>query len=255
MFIPVPVFWALYDQQGSRWTDQAIQLDGRLGSFVVKPDQMQAVNPILIIILIPLFDFVVYPLFAKINFFKRLLQRMGVGMIFAVLSFLISALLEYKMQQALAANNPTNNIRALNLLPCNVEIFDQSGQERLIQISQAAYLNNKPVDLPKNLLSSMNTTQVQISYSACSNGLTTPNLDSLDLAGDGPKTIVFYLENNQTKNMIVPYDNQNQKTGSSQVRFMSLNTDDFGVLTPQLSETGLTKDFQVKKISFILIEY
>lgn len=28
LFIPLPLFWALFDQQGSRWTLQAIRMDG-----------------------------------------------------------------------------------------------------------------------------------------------------------------------------------------------------------------------------------
>ena len=30
LFLPLPVFWALFDQQGSRWTLQAILMDGQL---------------------------------------------------------------------------------------------------------------------------------------------------------------------------------------------------------------------------------
>jgi len=40
-------------------------MNGALGSYIIKPDQMQLVNPALILILIPLFDAVIYPAFAK----------------------------------------------------------------------------------------------------------------------------------------------------------------------------------------------
>ena len=65
IFIPLPVFWALFDQQGSRWTFQATRMNGQVGSYIIKPDQMQLFNPAFILILIPLFDQIVYPLFAK----------------------------------------------------------------------------------------------------------------------------------------------------------------------------------------------
>ena len=87
LFLPLPIFWTLYDQQGSRWTEQAQQLDGRIGSITVKPDQFQAFNSILIVTLVPVFDFVVYPLLAKCKLFKSLLQRIGVGLLVAVASF------------------------------------------------------------------------------------------------------------------------------------------------------------------------
>ena len=31
MFLPLPVFWTLFDQQGSRWVLQARQMDGDAG--------------------------------------------------------------------------------------------------------------------------------------------------------------------------------------------------------------------------------
>uniref|UniRef100_G1QHB9 Solute carrier family 15 member 2 n=1 Tax=Nomascus leucogenys TaxID=61853 RepID=G1QHB9_NOMLE len=70
LYIPLPMFWALLDQQGSRWTLQAIRMNGNLGFFVLQPDQMQVLNPLLVLIFIPLFDFVIYRLVSKcgINF-------------------------------------------------------------------------------------------------------------------------------------------------------------------------------------------
>ncbi len=65
LYIPLPVFWALFDQQGSRWVFQATRMNGALGSYIIKPDQMQLINPALILILIPLFDQAIYPLFTK----------------------------------------------------------------------------------------------------------------------------------------------------------------------------------------------
>lgn len=40
IYLPLPVFWALYDQQGSRWTFQATRMNGDLGGWVLKPDQI-----------------------------------------------------------------------------------------------------------------------------------------------------------------------------------------------------------------------
>ena len=41
VFLPIPIFWSLFDQQASRWTFQAQKMDGRVGPFVIQPDQMQ----------------------------------------------------------------------------------------------------------------------------------------------------------------------------------------------------------------------
>lgn len=41
LYIPLPVFWALFDQQGSAWTFQAKRMDGYIGFYTILPDQMQ----------------------------------------------------------------------------------------------------------------------------------------------------------------------------------------------------------------------
>jgi dipeptide/tripeptide permease len=40
-------------------------MNGQIGSYIIKPDQMQVVNAAFILFLIPLFDGIIYPLFAK----------------------------------------------------------------------------------------------------------------------------------------------------------------------------------------------
>lgn len=69
LYIPLPMFWAVFDQQGSRWTLQAAVMNGDFG-FQIQPDQMQIVNPILIVIMVPVVDSLVYPLIkkCKLNF-------------------------------------------------------------------------------------------------------------------------------------------------------------------------------------------
>ncbi|KAJ3662813.1 hypothetical protein Zmor_007139 [Zophobas morio] len=91
VFIPLPIFWSLYDQQGSRWTFQATRMDGRLGATTILPDQMQVINPILILLFIPLFTYGVYPFLAKFNFLTTPLRRMVWGGFFAAAAYAVSA--------------------------------------------------------------------------------------------------------------------------------------------------------------------
>lgn len=57
MFLPMPIFWALDDQQGSVWVVQATQMDSRLwGTFHLSPDQLQALNTVLLFAFIPFFQ-------------------------------------------------------------------------------------------------------------------------------------------------------------------------------------------------------
>ena len=53
--------------KGSRWTFQATRMNGETfgGLFTILPDQMQVANPVLILLFIPTFDYVIYPLLRK----------------------------------------------------------------------------------------------------------------------------------------------------------------------------------------------
>ena len=98
LFLPLPIFWALFDQQGSRWTFQAANMDGKIGSFTILPDQMQVANPLLILMFIPLFNGCLYPLFNKLRIINTPLKKLTVGGMLAALSFLLSALVEFQVE-------------------------------------------------------------------------------------------------------------------------------------------------------------
>jgi len=65
---------------------------GFLGT--IKPDQMQALNALFIILLIPLFEGVVYPLSKR----PRPLKRMCAGMFLASVAFVFAGFLQMKIQ-------------------------------------------------------------------------------------------------------------------------------------------------------------
>lgn len=50
-FLPLSMFWALIEQQGSRWTLQAINMDDNLGFGKIKPDQVQVVISLFVVTL------------------------------------------------------------------------------------------------------------------------------------------------------------------------------------------------------------
>ncbi|MBC8309894.1 MAG: MFS transporter [Phycisphaerales bacterium] len=66
IFIFIAVFWALFDQTGSSWVLQAEDLNRNWLGMHWLSSQIQAVNPIMILIYIPVFQFVVYPLINKV---------------------------------------------------------------------------------------------------------------------------------------------------------------------------------------------
>ncbi|XP_012287395.1 peptide transporter family 1 [Orussus abietinus] len=125
LFIPLPFFWALFDQQGSRWTIQATKMNGQMGDFVLKPDQMQMANPLLILIFIPIFESCLYPVCAKIHFINTPLRKMTVGGLLAGLAFVVSALVELQLEKTypIMPSPGVAQLRVFNPLNCNVPIM------------------------------------------------------------------------------------------------------------------------------------
>ncbi|NWU58281.1 S15A1 protein, partial [Dromas ardeola] len=124
LYIPLPMFWALFDQQGSRWTLQATTMDGNFGAIQIQPDQMQTVNPILIIIMVPVVDAVVYPLIKKCKINFTPLRKITVGMFLASLAFVAAALVQVQIDKTLpvfpAAEQ--SQIKIINLGTSNASI-------------------------------------------------------------------------------------------------------------------------------------
>ncbi|XP_053658366.1 peptide transporter family 1-like [Anopheles marshallii] len=120
LYIPLPVFWALFDQQGSRWTFQATRMDGEVAGYTIKPDQMQVINPLLILAFIPVFESVVYPMLAKIGI-RRPLQKLSFGGLLAGAAFVLSGFVEIALDRtnAVVPAAHESQLRIFNGLPCD----------------------------------------------------------------------------------------------------------------------------------------
>jgi proton-dependent oligopeptide transporter, POT family len=92
----IAMFWALYDQNGSAWVLQAERMDRELFGITLLASQIQAVNPILVMLLIPLFSYVVYPGIARVWTLTPL-RKIGVGFLLTALTFVISAVIEMRL--------------------------------------------------------------------------------------------------------------------------------------------------------------
>lgn len=123
LFVPLPLFWALFDQQGSRWTFQATRMNGNIGFMEIKPDQMQVINPLLILIFIPIFDCAIYPFLAKLGL-RRPLQKLAAGGILAAVAFTISGFVELKLEKTYPVYPQPNEsqVRIFNGVSCNYSI-------------------------------------------------------------------------------------------------------------------------------------
>ncbi|GAB1299190.1 Solute carrier family 15 member 1 [Apodemus speciosus] len=168
LYIPLPMFWALFDQQvalarlslellvpsppqtpvisdptfqkpeGSRWTLQATTMTGKIGAIEIQPDQMQTVNAILIVIMVPIVDAVVYPLIAKCGFNFTSLKKMTVGMFLASMAFVVAAIVQVEIDKTLPVFPGGNQvqIKVLNIGNNDMTVYFPGENVTLAQMSQ-----------------------------------------------------------------------------------------------------------------------
>jgi len=96
-------FFSLFDQKASTWVvqGQAMLIPHHLAwwpSWLVRDAaQMQALNPLLVMLLIPFNNFVLYPLLRRTGFDPTPLRRMGAGIVFAGLAWIVAGVLQLAM--------------------------------------------------------------------------------------------------------------------------------------------------------------
>lgn len=96
IYIFIAVFWALFEQIGSSWVIQAQKMDRVLFGIEVLPSQIQAANPLLIMLLIPLFNYFIYPALNKL-FTLTTLRKISIGLFLTALAFAIPAWLQMQI--------------------------------------------------------------------------------------------------------------------------------------------------------------
>ena len=86
VFALVTPFWSLFDQKASTWV---LQAGGMTRPEWFHPAQMQALNPALVMLLIPFNNLVLYPWLRRGGYEMTALRRMTAGMVFAGLSWVV----------------------------------------------------------------------------------------------------------------------------------------------------------------------
>ena len=103
VYLFVAMFWALFDQTGSAWVLQAEKMDREFWGFEWLSSQIQAINPIMILVLVPIFNTIVYPAVNKV-FTLTPLRKIGLGFFLTVPAFLLPAWIEMQIAQGEAVN-------------------------------------------------------------------------------------------------------------------------------------------------------
>ena len=96
-------FWSLFDQKASTWVIQGKEMivpheAWWWPSWLVKEaGQMQALNPLLIMLLIPFNNIVLYPALRRLGWEPTALRRMGFGIAFVGIAWIIAGLIQLKI--------------------------------------------------------------------------------------------------------------------------------------------------------------
>jgi POT family proton-dependent oligopeptide transporter len=91
VFAALTVFWALFDQRATSWVFQARRLDLAVAGRVLSPAQLQALNPLLVLLLLPLLGRVVVPALARRGVALPPLRRVSAGLFATAAAFAAAA--------------------------------------------------------------------------------------------------------------------------------------------------------------------
>ncbi|HEY1138570.1 MAG TPA: MFS transporter [Xanthomonadaceae bacterium] len=103
VFAIVSPFWSLFDQKASTWVLQGKEMmlphdQWWWPSWLVKDaTQMQALNPLLVMLLIPFNNLVLYPALSKMGFQVTALRRMGWGIAFSGLAWVVAGMIQLQI--------------------------------------------------------------------------------------------------------------------------------------------------------------
>ncbi len=99
VFALVTPFWSLFDQKASTWIIQGNAMRMPDGPWwptwlISEPAQMQALNPLLVMALIPFNNLVLYPALRRFGFEPTALRRMGSGIAFSGLAWIAAGAIQ-----------------------------------------------------------------------------------------------------------------------------------------------------------------
>jgi len=123
----LPIFWMLYDQQGSVWVVQAAEMENFGGK--LQPEQLGVANPVLILLLLPLFEKSIYPALERKGFSTSAPRRMCAGMVVASVAFFVAAAVDLRLAEG----------RRVNILWQLPQIFLITVAEILVSVTGLEY--------------------------------------------------------------------------------------------------------------------
>ncbi|XP_011456907.3 solute carrier family 15 member 4 isoform X2 [Magallana gigas] len=137
VFLLIILYWAIYSQMQSTFFLQGERMDAKLGSVIMPIAVLNVFNTIIILILIPIMDKVVYPFLAKYNRSPTHLQRIGLGFVLSALSVLVAGILEIYRKKDIEENGVIEQkLSGDTFNASSISIFAQVPQFALVGASE-----------------------------------------------------------------------------------------------------------------------
>ncbi|CAN6214403.1 unnamed protein product [Urochloa humidicola] len=114
------IFAVIFQQPMTFFTKQGMLMDHAVGAFVIPPAMLQSSITISIILLVPMYDRVIIPLFNAITRGTggiTVLQRIGVGMVLSVVAMVVAAFVESWRLRVANAGKDARRLKIFWLLP------------------------------------------------------------------------------------------------------------------------------------------
>ncbi|GBO15095.1 Solute carrier family 15 member 2 [Araneus ventricosus] len=219
VFIPLPVYVTLFHQVGSTWVLQGSKMDGEIWGYRIKPDQMVMLLPILMIILIPTFEFAMYPLLNKLGLLRTQLQKIGTGGLLNALAFIMAGVVQLSIESDLPTKPKAGfgELTVINNSPCTVNFTGEDNiglkafqtktlkdlpmmQERLWHIAPSGCSAQKTVDKHFRLETQFETMMITLGDRTL--GVFVRNDSRVKLKNGNPRLRLFYRTENANASFI-----------------------------------------------------
>jgi solute carrier family 15 oligopeptide transporter 1 len=124
-FLPLIIYWTLYDLKSIDWPYQASLMNRHIrADLTLSSAYTQSADSVLLLIFIPIFLLVIYPLCDKYNLITTPLQRMGWGLVFDALAFFMASIVSLIIASDMPVLPQAGecHLRIYNPLECTLQI-------------------------------------------------------------------------------------------------------------------------------------
>lgn len=152
------ICFTVIGQQGTFTLSQALKMDRHIGpKFQIPPGSLSIISMITIGIFLPLYDRIFAPLLrkrTKIEGGITLLQRIGIGLGFSILSMVVAALVEVKRRHSALAHAGPDGIAPISVMWLAPQLILMGLCEAMNAIGQIEFYNK---EFPESMISVANS--------------------------------------------------------------------------------------------------